>query len=55
MTDLSVVFLLGPFYFAIQLLKLAFLQQMDIGLFIASGLGTAFWAGVATKITGGGS
>ncbi|WP_158413951.1 hypothetical protein [Halorubrum sp. GN11_10-6_MGM] len=53
MTDPSVVFLLGPFYFVVQLLKLVFLDQMEIELFIASGVGTAFWAGVATKLTGG--
>ena len=53
MTDPSVAFLLGPLYFVVQLFKFIFLDQMEVGLFIVSGLGTAFWAGVAAKLTGG--
>lgn len=52
MTDLSVVFLLGPLYFFPQLLSFGSTSSFDFVIFIISGLGTAFWVAAVSVIGG---
>ncbi|QZX99386.1 hypothetical protein [Halobaculum rubrum] len=52
MNEVATVFFLGPFYLLIQVIKLVIGGQMELGMFIVSGFGTAFWVGVVEAIFG---
>lgn len=52
MTDLQLVFLLGPLYFFPRLLQLGSIGSLDTIVFLTSGLGTAFWVAVVSAIAG---
>lgn len=52
MTDLMVVFFMGPLYFFPQLLSIGSATSIDLTIFLASGLGTVFWATVLSAIGG---
>lgn len=52
MTELIVVFFLGPLYFFPQLLSIGSATPIDLTIFLASGLGTVFWATVLSGIGG---
>lgn len=52
MTDLVVIFLLGPFFFFPRLLTFSVGSLSELYTFIASGLGTAFWSLVLGAIGG---
>jgi hypothetical protein len=52
MTDLQLIFLLGPLYFFPLLLDLGSIESADTIVFLTSGLGTAFWVAVVSAIAG---
>lgn len=52
MTDLQLVFFLGPLYFFPRLLQLGSIESLDTIVFLTSGLGTTFWVAVVSAIGG---
>ena len=52
MTDLVIAFFLGPLIFIPRLINIGTSSSIDLTIFIASGLGTAFWARVVTVLGG---
>lgn len=52
MVELATAFLLGPLYFFPQLLSVGSASPTNFAVFLASGLGTAFWTAVLTVIGG---
>lgn len=52
MTNLEVVFLLGPLYFFSHLASLGTAESIDTVVFITSAMGTVFWASVLGAIGG---
>lgn len=52
MTDLQLVFFLGPLYFFPRLLQFGSIESLDPIVFLTSALGTMFWVVVVSAIAG---
>jgi hypothetical protein len=52
MTDLQLVFFLGPLYFFSRLLQFGSIESLDPIVFLTSALGTTFWVVVVSTIAG---
>lgn len=52
MTDIVIVFLLGPLFFFPRLLSIRSVTSTDFIVFATSGLGAVFWATVVTVVGG---
>ncbi len=52
MTDPVTAFLLGPVYFLPRLLTIGTGSSLEPAIFLASGVGTAFWVALLSAIAG---